>query len=60
MPHPTLGPLPQIANPVRRNGEAQRANLPPPRLGEHTDAVLTELGLDAAAIRQLREQGAAG
>lgn len=33
---------------------------PVPGLGEHTDAVLAELGFDAAAIAQLREQGAIG
>ena len=60
MPHPALGPLPQIANPVRRNGEGQRAALPPPRLGEHTEAVLHELGLDGAAIAALRRGGAIG
>lgn len=31
-----------------------------PGLGEHTDALLTELGFDAAGIAQLREQGAIG
>jgi formyl-CoA transferase len=30
---------------------------PPPALGEHTDAVLTGLGLDAQAIAALRGQG---
>ena len=29
-----------------------------PALGAHTDALLAELGLDAAAIARLREQGA--
>jgi formyl-CoA transferase len=29
----------------------------PPALGEHTDAVLAELGMDAAAITRLRNQG---
>ena len=29
----------------------------PPLLGEHTDAVLAELGYDAAAIAALRAQG---
>jgi alpha-methylacyl-CoA racemase len=34
--------------------------LPPPRPGEHTDAVLAELGLDAAGVAALRESGAVG
>jgi crotonobetainyl-CoA:carnitine CoA-transferase CaiB-like acyl-CoA transferase len=32
---------------------------PAPALGEHTDAVLTESGLDVDAIARLREEGAA-
>jgi crotonobetainyl-CoA:carnitine CoA-transferase CaiB-like acyl-CoA transferase len=32
---------------------------PAPRLGEHTDAVLTEAGLDAEAIARLRKEGGA-
>jgi crotonobetainyl-CoA:carnitine CoA-transferase CaiB-like acyl-CoA transferase len=32
---------------------------PAPRLGEHTQAVLAEVGLDAEAIRELKEEGAA-
>jgi crotonobetainyl-CoA:carnitine CoA-transferase CaiB-like acyl-CoA transferase len=30
---------------------------PPPELGEHTEAVLTRAGYDAAAIAGFREQG---
>ena len=30
---------------------------PAPRLGEHTDEILAQAGLDAAAIAQLREEG---
>jgi len=33
---------------------------PAPALGEHTDAVFEEAGLDRAAIARLREEGAAG
>jgi formyl-CoA transferase len=32
----------------------------PPALGEHTDALLREWGLDAGAIAQLRQQGVVG
>jgi crotonobetainyl-CoA:carnitine CoA-transferase CaiB-like acyl-CoA transferase len=32
---------------------------PAPRLGEHTDAVLAEAGLDVAAIARLRQEGGA-
>jgi crotonobetainyl-CoA:carnitine CoA-transferase CaiB-like acyl-CoA transferase len=31
---------------------------PTPEQGEHTDAVLHELGYDAAAIAELRQRGA--
>jgi crotonobetainyl-CoA:carnitine CoA-transferase CaiB-like acyl-CoA transferase len=33
---------------------------PAPRLGEHTDAILAEAGLDADAIARLRKEGGAG
>jgi crotonobetainyl-CoA:carnitine CoA-transferase CaiB-like acyl-CoA transferase len=33
---------------------------PAPRLGEHTDAILAEAGLDHQAIARLRQEGAAG
>ncbi|MEO9191897.1 MAG: CaiB/BaiF CoA-transferase family protein [Acetobacteraceae bacterium] len=47
-----------IANPVRLSETPADYRLPPPRLGEHTEAVLGErLGLDAAAIAALRENG---
>jgi crotonobetainyl-CoA:carnitine CoA-transferase CaiB-like acyl-CoA transferase len=47
-----------IANPVRLSETPAEYRLPPPMLGEHTDAVLSErLGLDAAALSGLRERG---
>jgi CoA:oxalate CoA-transferase len=36
------------------DGEAPAVATPPPRLGEHTDAILAELGYDAAAVAALR------
>ena len=46
-----------IANPVRLSETPADYRLPPPLLGEHTDAVLSDrLGLDAAALAVLREK----
>ena len=47
-----------IANPVRLSETPAEYRLPPPLLGEHTDAVLSErLGLDPSALAGLRERG---
>jgi len=47
-----------IANPVKLSETPVDYRLPPPLLGEHTDAVLSaRLGLDAAALAALREKG---
>jgi crotonobetainyl-CoA:carnitine CoA-transferase CaiB-like acyl-CoA transferase len=46
--HPSIGPLAQVRSPVR-SAFSQVAGTPPPRLGEHTSAVLEELGLGGAA-----------
>jgi len=40
------------------NGEAPSVPSPPPRLGEHTDTLLAELGYDAAAVQLLKEKEA--
>ncbi|MBC5784465.1 CoA transferase [Ramlibacter sp. USB13] len=39
------------------SGADPEASLPPPRLGEHTDALLAELGYSAADIAALRKDG---
>jgi crotonobetainyl-CoA:carnitine CoA-transferase CaiB-like acyl-CoA transferase len=42
---------------IRVNGCAETYRFAPPRLGEHTDAVLRdELGLDEAQLAKLHEQ----
>jgi alpha-methylacyl-CoA racemase len=50
------GPLRQVRTPVTPRGAA---HMPPPRQGEHTDAILREGGIDDATIAALRAEGAA-
>lgn len=51
-------PVPLLANPIRFRERPIPPGVAPPRLGEHTEAVLTrELGLDAAALAGLRASG---
>ena len=54
---PVIGPVRQQAPFPRRVGEAPRVPSGAPRLGEHTDAVLSELGCSPEEIATLREQG---
>jgi len=54
--HPTAGEVPQIVSPMRFQNSALQFDRAPPILGEHTDEVLRELGIDDAGIRSLREQ----
>jgi crotonobetainyl-CoA:carnitine CoA-transferase CaiB-like acyl-CoA transferase len=55
--HPTAGLIRSLAFPTSFSDTPVSYRLPPPRLGEHTEAVLAELGYDAEAIAQLRAEG---
>jgi len=58
--HPSAGPIRVTGVPVRLSETPGTVRTPPPRLGEHTRAVLGEvLGLDPAAVDALVLQGAA-
>ncbi|WP_038058557.1 CaiB/BaiF CoA transferase family protein [Thermus amyloliquefaciens] len=60
LPHPLLGPLPTLANPLRFLSRTPAApSLPPPLLGEHTEAVLLEAGFTPEEVRALVEKGVA-
>lgn len=44
MTHDAIGPFPMIANPMALSSAAPSYRLPPPALGEHSEAILRELG----------------
>jgi len=52
------GDFKTVGAPFKTRGDIQDDMPPTPNLGEHTDAVLAELGYDAAAIADLRAGGA--
>lgn len=52
--HPELGRVVLPSSPLRLHGAANVERTPSPRLGEHTDEVLSWLGKDPATIARLR------
>jgi crotonobetainyl-CoA:carnitine CoA-transferase CaiB-like acyl-CoA transferase len=55
MEHPTIGPLRMLGIPFKFSDTQPSVRRAPPTLGQHTEEILTsELGLDAAAIEDLR------
>jgi CoA:oxalate CoA-transferase len=57
--HPALGQLKVTGNPIKLDGVDDRAPLPPPLLGQHTEEVLRDkLKLDEAQIEMLHKSGA--
>lgn len=59
LPHPARPDFRVLANPIKLDGERLPSRCAP-RLGEHTDAVLSEAGLTAGEIEALRAGGIAG
>lgn len=58
LPHALAGSVPQVASPIRLSDTPVEYRRAPPLLGEHTEAVMTELlGLDADTIARLRHAG---
>ena len=56
--HPTAGRVRAPGIPVRMDGTPPSVRRYPPRLGEHTDDVLGELGYGTDEISKLRKDGA--
>lgn len=58
LPHPEAGSVNLVGNPIRFDNQALNAETAPPLLGQHTQAVLTELlGIDQQQQAQLKKQG---
>ena len=55
--HPQHGPLDVLGFPIKFSDDPCRIHRPPPVLGADTDALLAELGRDAATIENLRAKG---
>jgi len=53
--HATIGPMKMLGIPIKLSETHGAVRTAPPTLGQHTDAVLTELGLGASDIASLRE-----
>jgi crotonobetainyl-CoA:carnitine CoA-transferase CaiB-like acyl-CoA transferase len=56
--HPVEGVVPNIGFPVKLMGTPQDIRRHPPLLGQHTEEVLMELGIEQDALNDLRQQGA--
>ena len=56
--HPTLGHLRTLGSPIKMSATPPDVSRRAPRLGEHTDEVLTEAGFSDKEIAAMREAGA--
>jgi crotonobetainyl-CoA:carnitine CoA-transferase CaiB-like acyl-CoA transferase len=54
--HPVAGATVTVSSPVRLHGSDREDARPAPRLGEHTEEVLLELGYPDSVIRELQTQ----
>jgi crotonobetainyl-CoA:carnitine CoA-transferase CaiB-like acyl-CoA transferase len=55
--HPLMGLVRQFGNTIDASETPTRALGPPPRVGEHTGAILDWLGVDDDRVRKLHDAG---
>ena len=58
--HPTAGPFKTVGPVWRFSDTAARIHSPPPILGQHTEEILTGLGLSSEEIGRLKDAGVIG
>ncbi|MCY1556536.1 hypothetical protein D9M68_932960 [compost metagenome] len=54
--HP-LADMDLVGSPIKLGATPVRTDLPPPLLGQHTQEVLAEMGVDASRFEALRAAG---
>lgn len=55
--HPAAGPVPLVMSPFRFGGRGANHERPPPGLGQHTEEVLAQFGIDPSGVARLRRRG---
>ena len=56
--HPAAGRIRQLGVPIKLGETPGAVRTPPPLLGEHTEAILKELGRSVEEVEQLKQSGA--
>jgi crotonobetainyl-CoA:carnitine CoA-transferase CaiB-like acyl-CoA transferase len=57
LPHPLSGSVPQVASPMRFKEAPVEYDRAPPLMGQHSEEILREIGIEADEIASLRARG---